>query len=192
MSVSGAAAIAAPASGTMSLLVISSADLASTRATSSATLPLPITATRLHRREIGPLAEIGMAVQPGDELPRAPDERQLLARHAELAVDHHAGGDDHRVVARLQFFPREVAADLDIAGEAHVGLGQQPLELAHDRLGALMIRRHAGTHQAERRRQAIDQVDAQVRAGAQQAVSGIKPRRPRPHDGNPMGHGGVD
>ena len=59
MSVSGAAAIAAPASGTMSLLAISSADLASTRATSSATLPLPITATRLTWLRSGPSRKSG-------------------------------------------------------------------------------------------------------------------------------------
>ena len=59
MSVSGAAAIAAPASGTMSLFVISSALLASTRATSSATLPLPITATVFALERSGPARKSG-------------------------------------------------------------------------------------------------------------------------------------
>src|ERR1700716_2596936 len=117
MSVSGAAEMAAPASGTMSLLAISSADLASTRATSSATLPLPITATDFTWDRSGPWRKSGWPFSQPDEPPRAPNMGQLLARHAELLVDHHAGGDDDGVVAGNQIVPGEVAADLDIAGE---------------------------------------------------------------------------
>ena len=59
MSVSGAAAMAAPASGTMSLLIISSALLARRRAASSATLPLPITATDWTAERSGPERQSG-------------------------------------------------------------------------------------------------------------------------------------
>ena len=133
-----------------------------------------------------------MAVQPANEPPGAPDEGQLLARHAELPVDHHAGGDDHGVVVLLQFLPGNVAADLDIAREPDIGLGQQPLELSNHRLGALVIGRHAGADEAERRRQAVDQVDPEVRALAQQAISGIEAARPRADDCNSVRHAGVD
>ena len=145
---------------------------------------------RFHRRQVGALAEIGMAVQPADKAPRAPDMRQLLARHAELPVDHHAGGDDDGVVARDQLVPGQVAADLDIAGEAHIGPGQQAVELARHGLGALVVGRHPGPDQAVRRRQPVDDVDMQVRIGAHQPVGGIKAGRARAHDGDAMSHDG--
>ena len=144
----------------------------------------------LHLRQIGPLAKVGMAVQPGHEPPRAPDQRLGLAWNAELAVDHHPCGHDHRVVACPYLVPGEVAADLEVAGKTHVGLGQQPVELARDGLGALMVRCHARPHQPMRRRQAFDQVDVEVRTGAQQPVGGIEAGRTGAHDGNPMSHDG--
>ena len=58
-----------------------------------------------------------------------------------------------RVVGRLHgLVPATVAPDLEVAAETHIGLGQQLIELADHRLGALMVRRHPGTHQAEWRR----------------------------------------
>ena len=116
--------------------------------------------------------------------------RQVLARHAELLVDHHAGGDDDGVVAGDQLVPGKIAADIDIAGEAHVGPGKQAVELPRHGLGALVIGRHAGPDQAVRRRQAVDDVYVKVRIGAQQTVGGIKARRARAHDGDAMSHGG--
>ena len=107
-----------------------------------------------------------MAVEPGHEPPRPPDLGQFLARHAELAVDHHAGGHDHRVVGRPQRVPREIAANLEVAGKPDVGLGQQPVELAGHRLGALVVRRDPRPHQPMRRRQAVDQVDVELGIGA--------------------------
>ena len=143
--------------------------------------------------------EIRMAVQPGHEPPRAPDVRQLFAGHAELAVEHHAGGHDRGVIGRDDLVPRLVTADLQIAAEPHVGLCQQLLELAHDRLGALMVGRHTRPDQAKRRRQTVDDIDVKGgpgnRRAAQQPVGGIEARRTGPHDGysmrrNPMSHGG--
>src|SRR5438045_2575163 len=82
------------------------------------------------------------AVQPADEPPGTPDVRRVLARYAELPVDH-AGGDDHGVIGG-HLVPRKVAADLDVAGEAQVGLRQQPVELTDHR------RRRAREHGAGR------------------------------------------
>jgi hypothetical protein len=53
-----------------------------------------------------------------------------------------------------------------------------------------MVGRDAGAHQAERRGQAVDDVDVQIGIGAQQPVGGIESRRPRAHDGDAMSHGG--
>ena len=131
-----------------------------------------------------------MAVQPAHEAPRAPDLRQLLARDAELAVDHHAGGDDHRVVGLDQFVPGEVATDVEIAGKAQVRLVQELIELADHGFGALVVGRDAGPDQPEGRGQAVDDVDAEVRPAAQQPVRGIEAGRAGADDGNPVSHGG--
>ena len=69
------------------------------------------------------------------------------------------------------------------------GWAKKLLELADDRLGALVIGRDAGPHQAVGRGQAVDDVDMQVGAGAQQPVGGVEARGSRAHDGNAVGHG---
>ena len=71
------------------------------------------------RIEIG---EIRMAIVPADELGRADDAGQLLARDAELAVVRRAGGQDDRVVEPGQLIDGDVAADRDIADEADVSV----------------------------------------------------------------------
>ena len=144
----------------------------------------------LHSAEIGTATEIRMAVQPGHEPPRAPDMGRLFARHAERAVDHHAGRHHHRVVGGLQRRPGDIAADLDAAAEPNVGLGQQLVELAGHRLGALMVRCHSCTHQAERRRQPVDEVDPYREIAAQKPVGGIKARGTGAHDGDVVTHDG--
>ena len=60
------------------------------------------------RIEVG---EFGMAVVPADELGRADDAGQILARDAELAVVRRADGEDHRVIELEQLRDRHVAAD---------------------------------------------------------------------------------
>ena len=67
------------------------------------------------RIEIG---EIGVAVVPADELGRADDAGQILARDAELAVVRRADRQDDRIIEIEQFGDRNVAADADIADEA--------------------------------------------------------------------------
>ena len=116
--------------------------------------------------------------------------RQILAGNAEPAIDHHAGGDDHRVIGLDDLVPRQVAADLDVSCKPQVGLGEQPVELADHGLGALVVGRDTRPHQAERRRQAVDDVDAKVGTAAQQTVRGIEAGRAGADDGNPVSHGG--
>ncbi len=116
--------------------------------------------------------------------------RQIFTRDTELAVDHHAGGDDHRVVGRDEFVPGQVPSDLDVAREAQIRLSQQLVELADHGLGALMIWRDPCADQPERRGQAVDDVDAQIGPAAQQPVCGIEAGRTGADDGNPVSQDG--
>ncbi|MNO86399.1 hypothetical protein D3C76_777950 [compost metagenome] len=88
---------------------------------------------------------------------------QLLAGHAQRAVAVEAGGEHHQVEGAAQLVQRQVAADLQVAEELDAFAFEQPLELPADRLGALVIRRHAVAHQAEGRGQAVEQGDLRVR-----------------------------
>jgi len=114
--------------------------------------------------------------------------RQLFTGNAELAVDHHAGGDDDRIVGLEEIVPGEVAADFDVAGKPQVGLGEQAVELADHRLGALVVGRNTRSNETEGCRQAIDDVDMKIGTAAQQAVGGVEARGARPYDGNPVSH----
>ena len=116
--------------------------------------------------------------------------RQVLARNAEPAVDHHAGGDDHGVVGLDEFLPGEVSADVEIARESQVGLVEQLVELPHHGLGALVVGGDAGPDEPVGGRQAVDDVDAEVRPAAQQPVRGVEAGRSGADDGNPVSHGG--
>ena len=119
-----------------------------------------------HLRQIGPLAKVGMAVQPGHEPPRAPDQRLGLAWNAELAVDHHPCGHDHRVVACPYLVPGEVAANLEVAGKTHVGLGQQIFAAA---IGRTVIDDQEVVHpEVAVIAQEIGQADAFIPQGAEQ------------------------
>src|SRR5689334_11761250 len=60
------------------------------------------------RVEIG---EIGMAIVPADELGRADDAWQVLARNAEFAVVGSADGEDDRVIEVEELGDGDVAAD---------------------------------------------------------------------------------
>ena len=66
-----------------------------------------------------PLAgHVGVAVVPGDEVGGAVRARADRSRDVERGIADRAGGEDHGVVALLQFVERDVAADLDVADEA--------------------------------------------------------------------------
>ncbi len=78
--------IASIAASVVSVGASSSRVSASMRATSSATLPFPMTTARSCERSNSRLLEVGVAVVPGDELGRGPRAGELLARDPELAV----------------------------------------------------------------------------------------------------------
>ena len=183
MSVSGAAAIAAPASGTMSLFAISSALLASTRATSSATLPLPITATRLAPSErSGPVRKSGWPFSQADEAPRAPDDGPgpRPARRASCRSPCRWRRSRRRRPRRSSSQERSRPISI-LPAKRTSGWASSRSNWRDDRLGALVIGRHAGPHQAIGRRQAVDDVDMQVRVGRATARRRHRsPTGPRP------------
>ena len=84
---------------------------ASIRATSAATLPLPITTARFDGQVEVVVGEVGVGVVPVDELGGRVRAGQVLARDPELAVGRRAVGGDDRVVALLELGDGDVGAD---------------------------------------------------------------------------------
>ena len=136
----------------------STACFASTRATSSATLPLPITATSAASRgHVG--RHVGVAVVPGDEVGGAVRAGQVDARDVERGVADRAGREDHGVVALLQLVERDVAADLDVADEADRAGIQHLVQRSDDALDARVVGGDAVADEAVRRGERLEEVD---------------------------------
>jgi hypothetical protein len=75
-------------------------------------------------------------------------------------------------------------SDGDIAEKAQGRPLQQLVELALDRLGALMIRRDAEAHQSEGCRQPVEHVDARLGQLLDQALGGVETGRAAADDGD--------
>ena len=151
--------IASIAASVVSVGASSSGVSASMRATSSATLPFPITTARSTSRSNAQLLVVGMAVVPGDELEGRPRAGQVLARDPEPPVGLRADGVDDGVVEAREVFVVQVAADLDVAEEAEARLVGDPLERARDRLQLRVVGRDAEPDEPPRGRQPLDHVD---------------------------------
>ncbi len=119
-----------------------------------------------------------MAVIPADEGGGAVYACLVVAGDAEVAVERRADREDHRVVHALQLVDRDVAADLDIAEEADGALQGRFLVGAPDGLRLLVVRRDAAPDQAERRRQALDDVDPAVGRQLQEGGNRVEAARP--------------
>ena len=76
----------------------------------------------------------------------------------------------------------QVASQLDAAEEAEALLRRGLLVDPHDRLDLRVVRRDAGAHEAERRRQAIEQVHAHGPLGGEQVAGGVEAGRPGADD----------
>ena len=149
------------------------------RATSSATLPLPITTRALGGHEVHlEVRLVGMAVVPADELGRRVRSGQLFAGNPERAVDGGAGRVDDRVIVREQLLARDVLAEADVAEEAKARVLGRLLVHAGDRLDLRVVGRDARAHQSPRRGQALEHVhlDAAARV-LQQVARGVEARR---------------
>ena len=127
----------------------SSACLPSMRATSRATLPLPITATSLCVQRPVP-RNIGVAVVPADEFGGAEAAGQLGSGDVQRRRLHRAGREDDRVVVPLQVVQGEVDAVPHVAEQPDVAAVEHRPQRRHDALDPRMVRGHAVPHQAER------------------------------------------
>ena len=137
----------------------------SMRATSSATLPLPITTARSAERRSNsrsvwsgwPLYQPTNSVaacEPGRSSPGMP----------ERPVDGRAGRVDDRVVVREQLLAGDVLAELDVAEEAEARVRGGLLVDAGDGLDLRVVGGDAGAHEPPRRGQALEHVDLEASA----------------------------
>ena len=98
---------------------------------------------------------------------------QVLAGDPELAVGRGAEGVDDRVVALARAPRRSMSlADLDVAEEAEALAGGGLLVDADHRLDLRVVGRDAAADEAERRREAVEEVDLGVRALVLEEVLG--------------------
>ena len=100
----------------------SSSESTSIRATSIATLPLPITATRSAERSNSRSRVVGVAVVPGDELRGGVRAAQFLAGDAHVAVGRARRSRRSPRRSARQLVRRDRRADLDVAEEAKARL----------------------------------------------------------------------
>ena len=108
------------------------------------------------------LLEVRVRVVPADEVDGGHAAGQVLAGNAQRPVGLRADGVDHRVVALGQLGGLHMVADHDVAEEPEPRIQRRLLELGADRLDLRMVRGDAGAHQAPRRRQHLQHVDAHV------------------------------
>jgi hypothetical protein len=97
-----------------------------------------------------------------DEGGAAEHVRQVRARNLQRPVLRCAGRQHHRVVKPLQLGNGHVAADRDVADEAHVVRQRGLLVAPRDGLDRLVIGRHAGADQAVGNRQQVEDVDPHI------------------------------
>ena len=105
------------------------------------------------------VAEVGVGVVPAHELGGRVAAGQVLARDAHAPVGARPDGVDDRVVVGAQVRVGQVAAHLDVAVEAELGVVGDLVVDARDRLDLLVVGGDAAAHQAEGRRQAVVHVD---------------------------------
>ncbi len=143
------------------------------RATSRATLPLPMTSARAEDEEVGlEVGVVGVAVVPADELGRGVRAGEVFAGDAEGAVGGRAGGVDDRVVVGEELLARDVLAEGDGAEEAEAGMGGGALVDAGDGLDLRVVGGDAGADEAPGRGQALEHVDLEALGGVGEQVAG--------------------
>ena len=126
---------------------------------------------------------VRVAVVPGHELGGRVRSAQVLAWNPEPFVDRGAERVDDRVVVLKQPATAHVGPELDVTEEPKpLVLGGLVVRL-RDRLDLRMVRSHARAHEPIRRRQAVVEVDGELRLTySQQLPGGVEPTRAGPDD----------
>ena len=102
---------------------------------------------------------------------------EVFAWDPEPVVALAADGPDHRVVVAFELFDREVAADTHVAEEPEARVLRDLVVDLADRLDLLVVWRDAAAHEAERRGQSLEHVDAHFEPRRlQQALDGVERR----------------
>ncbi len=169
--------IASIAASVVSVGASSSRVSASIRATSSATLPFPMTTARSCERSKSrcwksgwPLYQATSSVaahEPGRSSPGMPSRRSVCEPDCV----------DHGVVERRELVVRDVTADLDVSEEAEARPRGDLLERARHGLELRMIGRDTEPDEPPRCRQPLDHVD--LDAADPRSRAGRLPRRTR-------------
>jgi hypothetical protein len=124
-----------------------------------------------------PIAIVGMAVVPADELRGRVAAGQVLAGDPECAIRLGAAGENHRMMGLPEFLDRYVAADGDVADEVEAR-GIRDACIDFDGLLELgMIGRDPAAHQPVGGGQAFEHVDRDGRAGLEQGFGGVETTR---------------
>ena len=128
---------------------------------------------------------VGVGVVPADEGGGGVASGQVLAGNAELAVGLAADREDDRVVEPLEVLDLEVVADLDVAEEAEALARRGFLIDPDHRLDLRVIRGDPAADQAERRREAVEEVDLGVDViSLEDVLGGVKAGGPGADDGD--------
>ena len=131
-----------------------------------------------------PVTVVRVAIEPADELGSGMTAGQILARNPHAAVRLRAASEHQGVVTGAQLRDRNVPADLHIAEEVEPGSSSDAL-VHQDRLLELrVVRCNAASHEAERRRQALDHVHSHRKSGSQERFRRIEAARPGTDDGD--------
>jgi len=133
---------------------------------------------------------VGVAVVPGDELGGGVRAAQVLSRDPEPLVDRGAERVQDDVVVVQQLPARDVAAQLDVPEEPEALVLRGLVIRLGDRLDLRVVRGDAGAHEPVRRRQAVVEVDGELRVrDGEQLARGVEAARAGAYDGGAEGRG---
>ena len=114
---------------------------------------------------------------------------EVDARDRQRRVADRAGREDHRVVELAQVVELEVRAVVHVGEQADVAALEHLVQRDDDLLDPRVVGRDAVADQAERRGQALEQVDAHVEIGLGQDVRGVDAGGTCSDDGDAQGRG---
>jgi len=130
---------------------------------------------------------VRVPVVPGHEVGRAVGLGQVDPGDREGRIPDRAGREDHRVVELAQVLELEVDAVLHVGQQPDVAALEHLVQRDDDLLDPGVVGRDAVAHESEGRRQAFEEVDADVEAGLGQDVGGVDAGGARANHGDAQG-----